>query len=271
MSNQENDSSSENSAQATESPGDVTQADPRSIQPGLVAGPLRMGIAGLLVGLIGWQIIHWSYPFFEVPFLQLANPDSPNEEEQTQMGLIRFETSRKDVTVTGLILGGLAGLLFGLMEGVSQRGVLRTMAITSISVVLGASLGAVGGYFSMSFQWAYRRDPALADMTREIGIQGIFWLAIAAGVGLGVALYARRVSLALGVLLQTILGAVLFVIVYVPLAGLVFPTDSGERTVPYFTSNSAVWALLAFGIMGLMLGLARSRPKEAPEPDTRPE
>lgn len=265
MSSQESDSISADAKQATGSPTDIAQAGPQGIQPGLVAGPLRMGIVGLLMGMIAWQLIHWTYPYFEIPEVQMANPDSPTEEEQRQMGLARFETGRKDVTVTGLILGGLAALLFALVEGISRGGALSTIAITGISVVLGASLGAVGGYCSMTFQRAYWFDPSLTAMTREIGIQAIFWIAMATGVGLGVALYARRVSLVLGALAQTILGAALFVIVYVPLAGLVFPTDSGERTIPYFSANTAVWALLAFGIMGLMLGLARVRQKKTTE------
>jgi hypothetical protein len=270
MSSPENKSAAENAAQATEASPKPTQAEPRTIQRGLVAGPLRTGIAGLTMGLIAWQLIHWTYPYFEVPEAQAANPSSPTEEELTQMGLAHFETIRKDATVTGLILGGLAGLLFALVEGISQGGMLRTLAITGISAVLGTCMGALGGFFSMTFQWTYRFDPSLSAMMREIGIQGIFWIAMAAGVGLGVAPYARRVTLVLSALAHTILGAVLFAIVYVPLAGLVFPTDRGEKAVPYSSANVAVWALLAFGIMGLMLGLARSRQQETTESSASP-
>lgn len=259
MTNEEN----VNEQEAPEAEAAQPAGSSDAARPGLVAGPLRMGIAGLLTGLLAWQLVYWTNPIFAEPIVEQENPVTPSENDQKKMGIVRFETNRKNAAATGLLLGGLAALIFGLVEGISQGRALRAMAITCVSVVLGACLGAVGGYCAMTFQWNYWFDPSLTPMKRELGIQGIFWLPMAAGVGLGIALYAGRVGLGLGALVQTILGAVLFVIVYVPLAGLAFPTDYAESAIPYSSMNVAVWTVLALGLMGLMLGLARPRQKKA--------
>ena len=262
MTNEENGTTQQPSEQAPAPPANASGTVTESASAGLVAGPLRMGMAGLLVGLIAWQILHWAHPYFEVPEIPVKNERSPTEDELKQQQIAGMETERKELMAFGLIMGGLAALVFALVEGVSRGGVGRTLTITCIAIVLGAGLGAVGGYLSVSFQHAYYTDESLQPMTRTFGTQGIFWLLMASGIGLGVALFAGRVSLVMGAFLQTVLAAVLFVIIYVPLAGLVFPTDDAERTIPYSSGNMAVWAIGAFGLMALMLGMSRLRAKK---------
>jgi hypothetical protein len=259
MTNDENVSEQQVPQAEAARPADSSDA----ARPGLVAGPLRMGIAGLLAGLVAWQLIHWTCPFFAEPIVEEEDANAPTEIDQETTGIVFSEINRKNTAAAGLLLGGLAALIFGVVEGVSQGRVLRAMAITCFSIASGACLGAVGGYCAMTFQWSYWFDPSMTPMKRELGIQGIFWLPMAAGVGLGIALYAGRVSAGLAALVQTVLGAVLFVIIYVPLAGLAFPTDYAESAIPYSSVNTAVWSVLAFGLMGLMLGLARARQKKA--------
>ena len=263
MTNEENGTTQQPSEQAPNPSADANGAVAGGASAGLVAGPLRMTIAGLLVGLIAWQILHWNHPFFEVPETPVENERSPTDDELLQEKIAVMETDRKEAVVFGLIVGGLAALVFALVEGISQGGVGRTLVITSVAIVLGAGLGAVGGYLSVSFQYAYEFDESLQPMTRTFGTQGIFWLLTASGIGLGVALFAGRVSLVLGVLLQTFLASVLFVIIYVPLAALLFATDNAERMIPFSSGNMAVWAIGAFGLMGLMIGLSRLRAKKA--------
>lgn len=256
------DSNGPDTASTNDSPESNAAQDASVSKGGLKAGPLRMGIAGLLIGIAAWQVIHWSFPFYAVPEVKMANPDSPTAQEQEQMGLARFEAGRKNVMTAGLIMGALAGLVFAFVEGVSQGNVAKLLVLSIVTLALGGLLGAVGGYCSMTFQWKYWFDPSFTAMKREMGIQGIFWLAIAAGVGLGVGLHAKRPAPIAMALIQSLLGAVLFVIVYVASAALLFPTDSGERTVPYMSPNVAFWAILGFGLMGVMLGLARPAKKK---------
>jgi hypothetical protein len=98
-------------------------------------------------------------------------------------------------------------------------------------------------------------------MVRTLATQGIFWSILAAGVGLSLGLSTGRAGHALGTVLQVVLGAVMFGLVYVPLAGYVFPTDNAERIVPTSMANRAVWVIAALAIFGLLLGLSRQRRK----------
>lgn len=266
MTGEELDCEQETSEPVPESSGEASDTNSDADSAGLVAGPLRMGIAGLLAGLIAWQVIHWTFPFFPEPIVQQENPEAPTDRDQERMGIVRDATNRKNAAAAGVLLGALAALLFAAVEGFSQGRIQRTLAITVATILLAACLGGIGGYCSMKFQREYWFHPSFTPMTRELCLQGILWLAIATGIGVGMGIYARRTSLLLGTLLQTILGAVLFVIIYVPLAGVLFPTDYAESTVPESSANIAVWAALALGLMGLMLGMARGASKKPATP-----
>ena len=98
-------------------------------------------------------------------------------------------------------------------------------------------------------------------MQRTMGLQGIFWGLLSIGVGLGVGLFAKRISWVLGTVLQAALSGVLFVIAYVALAGFLFPLDDADRIVPASAGNRALWSIAALTILGLSLGLARQRRK----------
>ncbi len=263
MTNEENAAIQQSQEQSSIPPADANDLVDGNASKGLVAGPLRMSIAGLLVGLCVWQIMPWAYPYFEIPEVPVKNERSPTEDEVRQQELVTVQTELKNLAVLGLVLGALAALVFALVEGISQGAVVRTLAIACVAMVLAAGLGATGGYLSVLFQRAYQTVATLEPVTRAIGTQGIFWLLMASGVGLGVALFAGRASLVVGTVLQAILAAVLFVIIYVPVAAILFPTDNSERTVPDSSGNIAVWAIGAFGLMGLMLGMSRVRAKKA--------
>jgi hypothetical protein len=98
-------------------------------------------------------------------------------------------------------------------------------------------------------------------MQRTMAMQACFWGLVALGVGLGLGLFAQRFRLVLGTVLQAVMSMVLFVIVYVGLAGVLFPIDDADRIVPDSSGNRALWCIAAMTILGLCLGLARQRRK----------
>ena len=92
MTNEETDREQGVSEPTSAPPEDRSDA----ASPGLVAGPLRMGIAGVLAGLIAWQLIHWAFPFFAEPLVQQENPEAPTARDQERMGIVRDATNRKN-------------------------------------------------------------------------------------------------------------------------------------------------------------------------------
>jgi hypothetical protein len=229
---------------------------------GLAAGPLRMGIAGLLAGVLIWSLVQGNYPWFYPEEVAFKNEESPSRAELEQLARTESAASTKNAVVLGLAMGFLATLAFALAECLSQGATGRTLLRTGIAIVLGAGLGVAGGYLCVEFQQAYPHGGELDPIQRTIGIQCVLWLTLACGVGTGLALFAGSARLALATALQALLAAALFVLIYVPVASLAFPLDDANNTTPQSSGNIAVWAIGAFLLIGVMLGMSRVRVKK---------
>jgi len=240
-----------------------TAAEPVQQSAGLVAGPLCMGITGLVIGLLIWLVLEWQFPFFHptVPKNASSRPLSP--EVTAQLAAEASTATLKNSIASGILIGLLGGLGFAAAEGLARRRPLRHVPWVVLAVVLCAGLGAAAAYVAQGFQQAWRFDRSIEPMTRTLATQWIFWSMVAAGLGLSLGISTRRVSQTLGTALQLVFGAVIVGLLYVPLAGYIFPTDDAERIVPMSTGNRALWAIPALAILGLLLGLARQRRKPA--------
>lgn len=233
---------------------------------GLRAGVLWMVVAGLLAGLVAWIVFDRAFPFFRTPQVvggaaSASGPASP--AETARMTEEKQLLDRKNSIAAGAFLGALAALIFSAVEAVRRPCRWSALALIVIAVLLAAGLGALAGLAAQDFLVAWRLDRRLDPMQRTMALQGIFWGLVAVGVGLGLGLFAKRSALVLGTLLQALMSMVLFVLVYVMLAGVLFPIDDADRIVPASSGNRALWCLAALAILGLFLGLARRRKKVA--------
>lgn len=254
----------EQRAQGDAKPSSTSAAEAAEPQ-GLRAGPGRMVVAGLLAGLVAWTVFDHAFPFWKdsmapgppprptlgpPPGAEIGNPDSERNVHDL-----------KNSIAAGAALGVLAGLVFSFMEGFQRPRRRFVAARIVLGVLLAAGFGALAGFAAQEFYDAWKLDLRLEPMQRTMAMQGIFWGLVAVGVGLGLGLFAQRFSLVLGTVLQVVMSMALFVIVYVVLAGVLFPIDDAERLVPDSSGNRALWCFAAMTLLGLFLGLARRRRK----------
>jgi MFS family permease len=224
-----------------------------------------MVIAGLLAGLAAWLVFDNAYPFLRTPTVsggsnsRAAGPPSAAEIER--LGAENRVLHQKNAMGAGLALGAMAGLVFSVVESMRRPRRWSSLALIGITVLLAAGLGALAGFAAQEFHEAWRLDRRLEPLQRTMALQGIFWGLVAGGVGLGLGLFAKRFRLVLGTVVQAIMSMVLFVIVYVGLAGILFPIDDADRIVPASSGNRALWCIAALTVLGLFLGLARQRRK----------
>ncbi len=242
-----------------------TSGDAGVPHPALCAGPRWMLAAGLLAGLVAWIVFDNAYPFLLLSQASggtaalAAGPPSP--AEIARLAAEKQVLNRKNSMAAGLVLGALAGLIFSVVEALRRPRRWSSLALIGITVLLGAGLGVLAGYAAQEFLVAWRLDRRLQPMVRTMAMQGIFWGLVAAGVGLGLGLFAKRFPLVLGTAAQAMMSVVLFVLVYVVLAGILFPIDDAERIVPASSGNRALWCIAGLAVLGLFLGLARQRQK----------
>ncbi len=242
-----------------------TSGDSGVLQQGLCAGPRWMLAAGLLAGIVAWIVFDKSYPFLRLSQASgeaaplAAGPPSP--AEIARLGAEQRVLNQKNSMGAGLVLGALAGLIFSVAEALRRPRRWSSLALIGIAVLLAAGLGVLAGYAAQEFLVAWRLDRRLQPMYRTMAMQGIFWGLVAVGVGLGIGLFAKRFQLVLGTAAQAMMSVVLFVLVYVVLAGILFPIDDAERIVPASSGNRALWCIAALTVLGLFLGLARQRQK----------
>jgi hypothetical protein len=233
---------------------------------GLTAGPLSLSAAGLAAAVVIWLILSRAYPFFATP--QTAATDSPfppGDAALAEVTALRTATRLKNAATAGLLVGALAGFAFAATEAAAQRRVVRAAVLLPVAVLISAALGALAGYAAKKFHGACEHDVSMDAMVRVAATQVIFWAIAAGGVGIGLGLLAPCIAAAVAAPLRAMLGALLFVAAYLPLASLLFPLDDAERIVPSSTGNVALWSVAALGLMGLMLGSGlarRSKPVE---------
>jgi hypothetical protein len=218
---------------------------------GLTAGVL------LLVSLLAFPFFRPAPEAFETVGI---NPTAAEMERQLSE-VARAEV--KNAAVVGLVAGLLLGLTLGLVEAVSRR-FERSVVPLIVCVLFGGGLGAVAGFAAQSFQNAWRLSTSLEPLTRAVIVQGVFWGIIGAAVGVGLAAFARSAKGGAFVILQAVLGGLLFVVVYVPLTMFLFPLDDSECVVPYTLGNQACWSLLACTALGAIIGLAAKRKSTSP-------
>ncbi len=177
------------------------------------------------------------------------------------MATERRALDQKNSMAAGLALGALAGLIFSVVEAIRRPRCWSLLASIGITILLAAGLGALAGFAAQEFLETWRLDRRLQPMQRTMALQGIFWGLVAVGVGFGLGLFTRRFGLVLATVLQAAMSMVVFVLVYVVLAGILFPIDDADRIVPASSGNRALWCIVAMTVLGLFLGLARQRRK----------
>lgn len=249
---------------ATDSP---PSGDIRVEAKGLCAGPGWMTVAGLLTGLVAWIVLGNAFPFFEEQLSSVPPPAPtaapPPGAEGDQSRNEKAALVLKNSVAAGAALGALAGLIFLAVEASRRPRRGASLALVPIGVLLAAGFGALAGFAAQEFHEAWRLDRSLEPMQRTMAMQGIFWVLVAMGVGLGLALFAGRLRWALGTVLQAVMSMVAFALGYVMLAGFLFPIDDADRIIPASSGNLALWCIAAMTVLGLFLGLARQRPKSS--------
>ncbi len=223
-----------------------------------LAGPLAMGGAGLLAGTIGWLILEFTFPFFQVPEevsqripLSFA-PAGLLAEFAAESQAVKL----KNAAATGLLLGTLMAAAFAVAQS-AVRGGRPSYLLTAFCVVCGSVAGAVGGLVG---QVCLNHLLSTTEpMTAAVGFQAVFWTFLGAGTGAGVGLFSGSASRFFGLWGQGMLAGALFGLVYAAGAAWAFPVDDAERLVPASLANRAVWSVAGIAVIGLLLGTASHR------------
>ena len=262
MTEQPNDRETPAASQAAQS--DAAACPPSTstdlAQGGLCAGPGWMLVAGLLAGLVAWLLLDNAFPFVNTPISSGSSGNNmPSQEESARLSNEKYVLNQKNSIAAGAALAALAGLIFSVVEALRRPRRWSSLALIVIGVVLAAGFGALAGFAAQEFHEVWRLDRRLEPMQHTMALQGIFWVLVAVGVGLGLGLFTKRFRWVLGTVLQAVMSMVAFALVYVMLAGFLFPVDDADRIVPASSGNRALWCLAAMSMLGLFLGLARQR------------
>jgi hypothetical protein len=147
--------------------------------------------------------------------------------------------------------GAILGAVFGLAMGLLRRNAGRAGLGLAVGVLLGGSLGAVGGYITQELS-EYTIGHGVSSTISYLMISTAFWLAIGIATGLTAVIVGSR-SMGSGERFAgPLVGAILAAVLTPVLAGVAFPLDykgripPRERTECYFVGAVGA-ALLALG------------------------
>jgi len=229
---------------------------------GLCAGPGWMLVAGLLAGLVAWFVFENAFPFVNTP-IDAGNVggNTPSPGAAERVSNENYVLNQKNSIAAGAVLAALAGLIFSAVEALRRPRRWSSLALIAAGILLTTGFGALAGFAAQEFHEGWRLNRTLEPMQHTMAMQGIFWVLLAVGVGLGLGLFAKRFRWVLGTVLQAVMSMVAFAAAYVMLAGFLFPIDDANRIVPASSGNRALWCLAAMTMLGLFLGLSRQRRK----------
>ena len=230
---------------------------------GLVAGPWRLGGAGLAAAVALWLVIDKAYPFWSDHTGEVTG----RPPDVALMSLVPIVHYQNVVALSALIGAGL-GLVMALVEGVSRRSISFVISGSLSGAVLGGAIGAAAGCAAQRVE-SFRFD-VLIDLARAMTVQASFLGIVGLGVGLGVTLPARKLRLLFVGATGGAVGGVLASLLYTPLAAIVFAMADTDGLVPSGILSRLVWLSMPALAIGLVLGGVGRAPRVvAPSQDTQ--
>lgn len=219
--------------------------------------------AALIGGVAGWFFILQAEGFFTVPaeIQLLLDKDMPSPEDEAltrpAVQKVRERQSALSIALLGVAIGACTGFGVGLARrssGAMARG-------AAAGVVLGGTLGAVGGYLASQVEShllhlrSYEAIDPVEQMRWVMVIHGVEWALLGLAVGLagGLAAYGMRGALKPAAMAAA--GGMIAAPLYSVLASLWFPAANFDTAVPISGGNGMFWVLC----VTLFIGLAVSR------------
>lgn len=243
----------------------IQAADARSST--LSSPPLALVLAGMLVGIVGWNLVEKYYSYGHIPDAIVEQYAADRNPENRQLMDKAWYWS--GVRNGGLLVGGFGMLLatsFILIEVMARRtrhGVIIALAVgVGLALLLGMASGATA-------QAVYRllKDRHNDPMYKTILVHMTAWLPIALACGIGIGVLARDYAVTLRTSAGAMGGALLAAMLYSPLAGIMYPNENSELLVPFGTGNRLLWMVLTGCLIGLFSGVAGRyvAPKPSPQ------
>jgi hypothetical protein len=280
------------SAPVTNLPSENATEEPGVTGSVIVAAPgvWGFGAIGLAAGVGMWIVLEVAFPVFSVPEeitakipLSFPPPGLMQEFKEAKQW-----ADAKNSMTAGMLMGMLAGLLLSTHLQVFQHnGVVREKGsgtfcakhpsgrsgkrcLTPFSLrvlactIWGGVSGLLAGIAGQALLSVLREFTADDSMARIVGVHTAYWSILGMGTGMGLALFADGFRHAAALVCQGLLAGVLTALVYVPIAGTLFPVDDAERLVPESAINCGVWSILGLAILAVLMGTALHRRNGAP-------
>ena len=229
------------------------------------SGWLLFLVAGSAAGVLTAASLHVFDDFLQVP----ADTPRPSwNREFTPEELVRviaaYEHLNRQRTAMaigffGMFTCGLLSMAAGLTRGARRS----SLTGTALGVLLGGSLGALAGLVGCATETRLR-SVTEDEFLRIIGMHSAYW--IIAGIGIGMAIgLTRGTRMAIPKsLFVAVVAGVLAAVVYSPLAGTLFPIESGDAVIPYSLSTRLLWTTLTAVLMALLLARSITIYREVP-------
>ncbi|HVJ80929.1 MAG TPA: hypothetical protein VNC50_07640 [Planctomycetia bacterium] len=198
--------------------------------------------------------------------VSLKNDQTFNPEERVEAKRQRIETGTRGIARGYALIAGAIALLLCFAEGIAQRSVVMATFGALLAAALGAGLGAGAGLATESWRldMVEKAQGQSLELSKVIMFQagGFALLGLAVGLAVAIGTTLRRIPPM--PIIAGVIGGVIAGAIYYPLAGIAFPTEVSDLSIPtgYIsntlgrpaTYNMAAWGALVGGIIGLVLG-----------------
>ncbi|MGH7200500.1 MAG: hypothetical protein ACREJB_07835, partial [Planctomycetaceae bacterium] len=186
-----------------------------------------------------------------------------DEEGQAELFAAQADVAMKNLVLTLGLLGAVVGAVIGLAGGVRDRSFGRGVVGLLLGLVLGGGLAVASAYLGQEI--GARIDASMphtaafhtrqyGKMLRTLAVHATFWGLIGLAAALAATLPTRRIGLMLKSVLGAIIAAILAMMVYQALLGNLFQVSRFELLLPQEIGPIVAWTLPASVLIGVAIG-----------------
>jgi hypothetical protein len=205
--------------------------------------------SAVLGGLVAWALVQSIHPVFE------------QKDAEDQYGFlpadVQWEVDRNNAMLVLAMLGGWAAAGVAVGQGLCGRPWLGTVLAGIACAMLGSAAGVLAGYVGLNVFHAIGSSSEVSDLSRAMLVNGVMFVTLGGGVGLGVgAFFERSLRAVVRSIFAGLLAGVMGGFAYPVLVALLLPSALTNVLIPTEAAERLLWFGIASGMLGLVLPAA---------------
>jgi hypothetical protein len=199
--------------------------------------------------MMAWALFHSTHPVFE------------QKDAEDQYGFlpadVQWEVDRNNAMLVLAMLGGFTAAGVAAGQGLCGRAWPGTVLAGVGCATLGVAAGALAGYLGLNVFHAIGSSSEVSDLSRAMLVNGVMFVTLGGGVGLGVgAFFERSFRAVVRSTFAGLLAGVMGGFAYPVVVALLLPSALTNVLIPTETGERLLWFGIASGMLGLLLPTA---------------